>query len=234
MHEIRMQHPGKNALGTDLIGWLAEELRRAGDAPILLTGSGDAFCAGLDLREVRAHDARGMEAMLRGFDAVVARLWMHPAPTVALVNGHAIAGGCVLTLCCDWRVCADQPKTKIGVNEVAIGACFPPVTFRVVRQRLGAVAAERAMLGARLYSPADALALGMVDEVAADGEAVARQRLAALSAYPRATYAHTKRLLRAPAVAVTAEDQERFSEVEVPLWTSPEMKQRVGAVIDRK
>jgi 3,2-trans-enoyl-CoA isomerase len=150
------------------------------------------------------------------------------------VNGHAIAGGCVLMLCCDWRVAADAPKTKIGVNEVAIGACFPPVTMNVVRQRLGPLVAERVILGARLYSPADSLALGLVDEVSADAEASARQRLEALSAYPRPTYAHTKRLLRAAAVAVTPADDERFSEVEVPLWTSPEMKQRVGAVIDRK
>lgn len=234
MHEIRMQHPGKNALGTDLIAWLDEELRRAGDAPILLTGTGDAFSAGLNLKEVHGHDARGMEAMLRGLDALYARLYLHRAPTVALVNGHAIAGGCILMLACDWRVATNEPKARIGINEVAIGACVPPAALGIVRQRLSPSALERVVLGAQLVAPDAALALGLVDEVSADAHAAATKRLAALSAHPRATYALTKHALRASAVAVTAEDDLRFREQEIPLWVSPEMKARVDAVLNKK
>src|SRR4029078_8575182 len=72
MHVIRMQHPAKNALGSDLMGWLDEEISRAGAAPILLTGTADAFSAGLALREVASLDAIGMEKFLRRLDVLAA------------------------------------------------------------------------------------------------------------------------------------------------------------------
>jgi len=234
MHEIRMQHPGKNALGTDLIGWLDEELRRAGDEPILLTGTGDAFSAGLNLKEVLGLDRQGMETMLRRLDATIARLFLHPAPTVALVNGHAIAGGCILMLACDWRIAADEPRMRIGISEVALGACLPPIALNVVKRRLPPQAVERVVLGAQLHDPATALALGLVDEVSADAPTAALKRLQALAAHPPTTYAVTKRALRSGMTAVSTEDEHRFREQEVPIWTSKEMKERVAAVLNRK
>ncbi len=234
MHEIRMQHPGKNALGTDLIGWLDEELRRAGDAPILLTGTGDAFSAGLNLKEVHAADRAAMETMLRALDALYGRLFLHPAPTVALVNGHAIAGGCILMLCCDWRIATDEPKARIGINEVAIGATMPPVTLNIVKRRLPSHTLDKIVLGAGLHAPEAALALGLVDEVSADAPAAASKRLHTLASYPRASYVATKQALRAGVTTVTAEDLRRFREIEVPLWASTEMKDRVAAVLNRK
>ncbi len=235
-----MQHPGKNALGSELIDWLDQELRRAGDEPILLTGTGDSFSAGLNLREVAGHDMAGMEGMLRRLDRLYTRLFLHPAPTVAFVNGPAIAGGCILMLMCDWRVAlsesepdASRSRARIGINEVALGACMPPVTLNIVRRRLSPHVLERIVLGAQLHSPADALALGMLDEVSTD-PLVAHKRLEMLAAHPREAYAATKRALRTGMTAVTAEDERRFREVELPLWTSKAMKERLQAVLNRK
>ena len=125
MFEIRMEHPAKNALGSELVGWLGERLDEAEDRPILLTGTGDAFSAGLNLKEVATLGPGEMPNFLQGMDRLCERLFHHPAPTVACVNGHAIAGGCVLVQCCDHRVATANPRTKIGLNEVAIGVCFP-------------------------------------------------------------------------------------------------------------
>ncbi len=234
MQEIRMQHPGKNALGTDLIGWLDDQLRRAGDEPILLTGSADAFSAGLNLKEVLANDRDGMEKMLRALDALYRRLFLHPAPTVALVNGHAIAGGCILMLACDWRIAVDEPKVRIGVNEVAIGACFPPVGLNILRARLPMHTVGRVLLGAELFAPNEALAMGLVDEVSSDADVTALKRIQALAAHPPTTYAVTKQALRTSMVATTAEDERRFREQEVPIWSSTEMKERIEAVLNRR
>lgn len=234
MHEIRMQHPGKNALGTDLIGWLDDQLRRAGDEPILLTGSADAFSAGLNLKEVLANDRDGMEKMLRVLDALYRRLFLHPAPTVALVNGHAIAGGCILMLACDWRIAVDEPKVRIGVNEVAIGACFPPVALNILRARLPMHTVGRVLLGAELFPPSEALAMGLVDEVSSDAGVTALKRIQALAAHPPTTYAVTKQALRTSMIATTPEDERRFREQEVPIWSSTEMKERIEAVLNRR
>lgn len=230
--EIRMEHPNKNALGPALVGWLEERFAEAGERPILLTGEGGAFCAGLDLRHVAALDAAEMEAWLRRLDRLVVRLFEHPAPTVALVNGHAIAGGCVLAVCCDHRVATDDERVRIGANEVALGACFPPAILAMMQHRLPAQHRSRVLLGAELFTPREALRLGLVDEVAEDAEPVARRRLAALAAHPPGTYAITKAALRAGA-APGPEDERRFVEDEVPIWTSPAIRARVLAVLER-
>jgi enoyl-CoA hydratase/carnithine racemase len=234
MHVIRMQHPAKNALGSDLMGWLETEMERAGAEPILLTGSGDSFSAGLDLKEVASLDGAGMERFLRRLDAIAVRLFLHPAPVVACVNGHAIAGGCVLATCCDWRIAQRHPKTRIGTNEVAIGACFPPAILKIMVHRLPARVRERVLLGAGLVDVEGALALGLVDEASDDAEAAATKRLEALSAHPRSTYALTKSALRSAVVARSAEDERRFREQEVPIWSSGEMKARVAAVLGKR
>jgi enoyl-CoA hydratase/carnithine racemase len=231
MHVIRMQHPAKNALGSDLMGWLEEELSSAGSQPILLTGTADSFSAGLNLKEVASLDLPGMERFLRRLDELAKRLFHHPAPTVAFVNGHAIAGGCVLATCCDWRVAAFGPKTKMGVNEVAIGACFPPGILRIMSWRLAPNVRDRVMLGAELFDEQRALAMGLIDEIG--GEAEAQARLKMLSAHPRTTYAVTKAALRGEVTVATSADERRFREQEVPIWASSEMKARVAAVLKR-
>ncbi|MBL8858012.1 MAG: enoyl-CoA hydratase/isomerase family protein [Planctomycetes bacterium] len=234
MYEIRMQHPAKNALGNDLMGWLEMELSRAGGEPILFTGSADAFCAGLNLKEVASLDERGLTLFLKRIDQLAAQLFNHPAPTVAAVNGHAIAGGCVLMLCCDWRVARRDPKLKIGVNEVAIGACFPPIIMSILSHRLSANVRERVMLGAELFDVDQALALGLIDAIEDDVEAAAKARLEKLAAYPRATYALTKMTLHQGVTDITPVAERRFREKEVPIWASAEMKSRVDAVLGKR
>lgn len=233
MHTIRMNHPGKNALSSDLMAWLDVEFERAGAEPILLTGSGDAFCAGLNLKEVASLDAAGMERFVRHIDRLAVRLFDHPAPVVCAINGHAIAGGAVLAACCDWRVATNDAKARIGANEVALGVCFPPAILRIMAHRIPVQHHAGVLLGAGLFSSTAALAVGLVDEVAGDVEAAATQKLAALAAHPRDAYAHTKAQLRAGITRVSAADEARFRERELPIWTSDAVRQRVLAVLKR-
>lgn len=228
--EIRMDHPSRNALGAALIDWLDARLDEADGRPVLLLGTEAAFCAGLDLQYLAGLDAAGMEAYLRSIDAFASRLFHYPAPVVAAARGHAIAGGCVLMQCCDHRVSVDEAKLKIGVNEVALGACFPPAILEVMRHRLPRPHLERVMLGARLYTPREARDVGLLDEVVADAEYVARRRLEHLATHPAATYALTKRALRGRSVP-GPEDERRFVEEEIPRWTSPELRERIRAAL---
>lgn len=229
--EIRMDRPNKNALDPAMVGWLEDRLEEAADRPILITGTSGAFCAGLNLRHLAELDAADMEPWLRRVDRLVERLFHHPAPTVALVTGHAIAGGCMLATCCDYRVATDDERLRIGANEVALGACFPPAILAMMRHRVPPEHRGRVLLGAELFTSREALRLGLVDEVADDAEAVARRRLAALAAHPPEAYAITKAALRAGA-APRPEDERRFVEEEVPIWTSSAMRARVLAVLE--
>lgn len=231
MYEIRMKHPSRNALGSDLMKWLHDEVTTAGEEPILLTGTGDSFCAGLDLKELAGLQPKEMPAFLAMIDDLAERLFDHPAPTVAFVNGHAIAGGCVLAVCCDYRIAERSPRTRIGLNEVALGACFPPRVFSIMRHRIGAAHRHEVLLGAGLYDVDESVRLGLLDEVCEDAEVEARNWLERLSAHPRETYRITKELLQAGVTEITAEEDQRFAEESLPIWTSEELKQRVLGVL---
>jgi enoyl-CoA hydratase/carnithine racemase len=231
--ELVMSAPGRNALGTALMEWMLQQLDAAPDAPILLTGAGDVFSAGLNLKEVAGLDRPGMERFLGTLERLVERLYLHPAPVVACVNGHAIAGGCVLALCADHRVAVDRPDVRIGLNEVALGLQFPPKVLTVVRRRVPPRTLERVVLEAGLHAPRTALELGLVDEVSADPGAVARTQLAALATHPPRAYAAAKHALRGAAIALAADADGRFREELVPAWCAPEVKARVSAVLAR-
>ena len=229
--ELTITGAGKNALGTTVMEDLLGRLRSAGDRPLLVTGAGDAFSAGLNLKEVASLDRPGMERFLLLLDDLIDALFGHPGPTVAAVNGHAIAGGCVLVLCCDYRVAADDPAIRIGLNEVALGLEFPPKILALARRRVPPRSVERVLLEAGLHPPRTAYELGLVDEVAADPKRVGRERLERLAAHPRAAYVATKRALRAGALELTDDARRHFREHVVPAWCAPETKERVRAAL---
>ncbi len=125
MIDLVLEGPGKNALSTVLMRELLAKLEAAAGAPALLTGAGDALSAGLNLVELAGFDVAGMRAYLELLERTMHALYLYPGPLVAFVNGHAIAGGCIFTLCADHRVSSPAPTGKIGLNEVALGLRFP-------------------------------------------------------------------------------------------------------------
>src|SRR5512146_795258 len=126
MKTVAIASPRRNALSTGVMKALLAGVRAAKDEPILLRGEGDTFSAGLDLKEVVDLDVAGMTTFLDTLEELVAVLWEHPAPIVAWVNGHAIAGGCILAMCCDRVVAGSDPRFRIGLNETALGRPVPP------------------------------------------------------------------------------------------------------------
>lgn len=224
MEELRLTGRGPNTMSLDSVSAFLERMDSVGDQPLLVTGEGDAFSAGLDLDALPDTDPH---QLLEAMEEVTRRLFLHPAPTVACVNGHAVAGGCLLAIACDHRVVADDDSLRMGMPGVAIGLAYPPLVVRVLRARLPRHTIERVLLGAELFGPREALALGVVDEVAADPLAVARERLAARAAHPRHAYAEAKRALREPEARVTEEERAAYLERVLPAWSAEELRTRL-------
>lgn len=218
MVDVVLQGPGKNALSLDVMQRALDGIRGAKGEPLLLTGAGDAFSAGLNLKELAVLDGAGLERFLQTLDDLVLALFVHPAPVVAWINGHAIAGGCVLALTADLRVSTSDAKARIGLNETAIGLVLPPRVRKLADARLPRHTRDRVLLEAGLHAPTDALALGLVDAVRDDAEAGAREALGRLSAHPREAYATTKRELREGVLDLTAAEIASFRENVVPRW----------------
>lgn len=231
MIDVVLSGPGKNALSTALMQSVRAQLDRAEGRPVLLRGEGDAFSAGLNFLELATLDATGIGEFLAVLEDLLHELYNYPGPTVALVNGHAIAGGCLVMMCCDHRVCAADPRLKIGLNEVALGLQFPGAALALARRRVPAQALDEVILGGRLYAPQDALRVGLVDEVAAAAEAVARQRLTELAGHPAETYAAVKRTLRAGVLDVDQAQRRAEREALLPMWTGPELRARIAGFL---
>src|SRR5215468_2848072 len=154
--------PPANAIDETLLSDLAAALEaaRSNDAvrALVLRGAGKFFCGGFDLAAPRRDDdaARPLQQLFR---RAFLDLLTLPKPTVAMISGHAIAGGLVLALGCDYRLGVDGDY-RIGLNEVAIGASFPKVAFEIVRLRLTHARACELLLGAALYPASQAVRLG--------------------------------------------------------------------------
>ena len=207
-------------LSLELLEELEGAIAAAAGEPLLVTGAGTAFSSGLDLDALQGLDGPGLARLLGTMDRATRALFHHPAPTVALVNGHAVAGGCLLVQACDVRIAVESPKTRVGMTGVALGLSYPPFVHEVFRHRLAPAQAEHVLLSAERFHLPEALTLGLLDEIvpAQTAEARAVAVLEARARLPRAAYAATKRALRSPPPdAETA--RARFEHEVLPGWT---------------
>jgi cyclohexa-1,5-dienecarbonyl-CoA hydratase len=126
---------------------------------VALAGAGRAFCAGVDVAD---HLAGRVERMIRVFHGAIRRLVALEVPTVALVHGGTLGGGCELALACDIVLaCADL---KIGQPEIKLGV-FPPVAAALLPRLVGRQRALDLMLSGRVLHAEEAHALGLVSHV---------------------------------------------------------------------
>lgn len=199
---VTLDRPPVNALetafGRDLTSTLEREAGRAN--AIVLTGAGRAFSAGVDTKAAATLDRDGQRAGVEAINRLVMTLFALPLPVVAAVNGHALGGGLVIPLACD-VVVATSAECKLGLTEVVAGVPFPAAPLAVVRHRLSAPAYNNLCLTGRVVGPAEALALGVVDELAEPERLVQRavEIAVQLSGYP--AYARVKDQVRAAARA---------------------------------
>ena len=138
------------------------------DSPVVLTGTGTRFSAGLDLGEhfrLFAGDPAAVASWFCDYRATNMRLFTYPRPTVAAVNGHAFAGGLITAAVCDYRI-AVADGARFGLNEVPIGIPMPAVYVRMLAYAWGEPLAARTCLPGEVFSPAQAHTLGMVHELA--------------------------------------------------------------------
>ncbi len=124
MIDVVLSGPGKNALSSALMQSLRGQLARAEGQPVLVRGEGDAFSAG-PVFELATLDAAGLDEFLAVLEDLLHELYNYPGPTVALVSGHAIAGGCLVAMCCDHRV-RGRPAAEDRPQRGARSACTSP------------------------------------------------------------------------------------------------------------
>ncbi|MGH3759273.1 enoyl-CoA hydratase/isomerase family protein [Actinophytocola sp.] len=217
---LRLNHGPVNALDLELLAALPGALADVAGAPaVVLTGAGRCFSAGVDLKRIVDGGPAYVAEFLPALSTAALALFDHPRPTVAAVNGHALAGGCVLAAACDVRL---MSAGTIGLTELAAGVPFPTVPLEIMRHAAGPVA-DRLVLTADTVDPAAAHAAGLVGAVVAPeellGEAV--RRAGRLAATPADVYALSKEQLHRPTRQRIDAGRPLDDPRVLELWSSP-------------
>ena len=193
---------------------------------VVLTGRGKFFSFGFDLPEFLSYSREQFTRFLTSFTALYRALFVFPKPLVVALNGHAVAGGCMIALTCDKAILA-QGSAKMSLNEIGFGSSVFAGSTEMLQFRAGTHAGEVLYSGA-MYSPAEALAIGLVDEVVAPDSLLdrAREMAGELASRRPAAFAGIKSLLRQPvADSMAAREAASISDfVEIwytePTWTN--------------
>ncbi len=233
-------HRGKvNAINTEVLGELrtaVEELRADPSVrAVVLTGHGKFFSFGLDVPELYPLPRERFHEFLIGFTDLYTTLFVFPKPVVAALNGHAIAGGCMLALACDRRLMAAE-SGKIGLNEVTFGSTVFAGSVEMLCRCVERRQAERVLLDGTLYTPEEALALGLIDRIVAPDQLgpAADAEARALAARDPVAFRSLKSLLRGP----TAETMRRIEgpslRAFLDVWYSEATRARLQGIEIRK
>ena len=158
----------------ELMAALEAAAASPGCAVLIITGAGEAFCAGLDLEELKTLTDKGMEehtADARRIARLFRMLYELPIPTIAAVNGAAIAGGTGLATLCDFTLAVHE--AKFGYTEVKIGF-VPALVSAFLTLQIGDKRTRSLLLTGRLFTAEQAHACGLVNEVVAGESLIGR------------------------------------------------------------
>jgi enoyl-CoA hydratase len=224
---VRLAHGKVNALDVELLQAIATAF---GSLPpgraVVLTGAGRSFSAGVDLKRVAEGGTDYVRAFRPWLSASVMAIFDHPGPVVAAINGHAIAGGCVLAAACDLRLMSGG---TIGLSEMRVGVPFPAVPIEVMRHVMG-LEVRQLVWDAEPLSPAQAYGIGLIDEVVApesllDAALAAAARLARI---PAEVFGYTKRQLQGPARDRLASVSQAEEDAATRMWASPAVQAAIS------
>ena len=230
---LRLAHGKVNAMSMEFCEALTARFAEISSArAVVITASGRTFSAGVDLVRLLEGGAPYVRKFLPVLSNMFVTVFSHPAPVVAAINGHAIAGGCVLACAADKRLMA-RDSGHIGVTELLVGVPFPPAAIEIMRCAAAPQFFADAILSGATYTPAEAVARGFIHDVV-EPQALLERAVAAakaLAALPPKAFALTKRQVRAPAL-------ERMQSPELDaaiaqIWTAPETLARVRDYVAR-
>lgn len=238
IQELQLARPPVNAFNPELSAALTSAIASSvaeGAGGLVLSGLPGIFSAGMDVPWLLSvqHDAEALANTWETYFDTARALTGSPVPVAAAITGHAPAGGCLLTLCCDYRVMAEGPFA-LGLNEVQVGIPVPAGVFQLMQRTVGQRQAELLVIGGQMVDAARALDIGLVDELAAPDQVVSKAAawLESRLALPQAPMLATRAAARADLKAALRKDQLRLDEV-LSKWHNPDTQRTLQALVEK-
>jgi enoyl-CoA hydratase len=236
---LRIDRPPANAVDLELAKEFSVVLEglddSAGTSALIITGTGSCFCAGLDLKALPTYNRAQQESMIMQLNHLFGSLYGLRLPTIAAVNGHAIAGGVILTLACDYRIGA-HGDYKLGLAEARVGVPFPVSAMSIVQSELSPSIARTMVLTARNYTPQEAQSLGVLDELHPVNLLVSRAMEIAeeMAALPNQIFSRIKRQLRAATLSRIDDAMSHRKEPMLDSWLTDETRAASAEALKRR
>ena len=214
-----------NPLNVDVVKEIFDSLKSIeGDSTVkavILTGQGKFFSFGFDVPELLTYSRDAFSDFLAKFTNLYSYMFLYPKPIIAALNGHAIAGGCMLALACDHRIIISE-KAKMSLNEIDLGVPIFVGITEILRFCVGSRNATEILYSGTLYSAEEALSLGLVDKITTVEELTDASIKAAsdLGRKPYPAFAGIKSLLRKPILAKIAQRENESITKFVDIWYS--------------
>lgn len=225
-----------NALNTTVVGELRQCFDLLKDAPevkaVILTGRGKFFSFGFDIPEFLDLPREVFIDFLHKFTAFYAYLYQYPKGVVAALNGHAVAGGCILATACDYRVMVTG-KAKIALNEVTFGASLFAGAVTLMRNCVGQRNAEKVLLSGALFSAEEAFTLDLVDKIS-DEENLIKDALDVAQIYVKnygEAFGSMKRLARNIEIPEFDSLENKSIEDFLEIWYSDETMKNLKQIL---
>ena len=218
---LRLNNGTTNAISSTLVADLSSALSqvRCDAKGMVLLGNEKFLSIGLNLPEVIHFDRGEMTDFLTRFEQQIYDLYTLPMPTACAMAGHAVAGGCVLALTCDYRYAAEGKKL-IGLNEATIGLPVPYLPNLILRQLIGDRFATDMMYEGRFLSSSEATDIGLIDEVLplAEVEKQAIAKIEAMTSLPSKSF-NVQKENRAESVCLCyAQHSHKKMELLLDCW----------------
>ena len=234
---LKLAHGKVSAMDLELGEALIKEMADAAHDPsvkaVILTGSGSSFSAGVDLFRLLKDGENYARRFLPVLDDFLRAALTLPKPMVAAVNGHAIAGGCILAATCDHRIMTEG-NGRIGIPELAVGVPFPALPLQIMAARVADGPLRDLVFTGRTVLIDEAKTMGLIDEKCPSGMLMDRALEAAqrMAAIPAGAFALTKEAFHTPILERTKQLAATNARV-VDAWLQPHTYETIRKYLDR-
>lgn len=236
---LKLNRGVTNALNLEMVHELAEILEKVKATPearalVLSSANEKFFSIGFDIPQLYDLPQDDFHEFFRVFNQTCMALYTMPMPTVAGITGHAIAGGCILALCCDYRVIGEGRKL-MGLNEIKLGVPVPYLAECILQSLIGARDARDVVETGEFYPAEILLKKGLVDYAAPQEEVmkITKDKAGLLSQMSPDAYRRIKEnrteLVESRIRAKWEEKQQEFVE----LWYSEEVRKRLQEAMEK-
>ena len=232
---ITLNRPKVNALNDEVIDELKvafQGVQAEGNVnAVILRGQGSFFSFGFDVPGFMAYQKDEFQNYVEKFSELIKEIFMFPKPVIAALNGHTVAGGCVLALACDYRIMISG-KAKIALNEMTFGSSLFSCVTEPLKYAVGSKKAEQIIYSGKMYSAQEAFNLNLVDRIASEDEfdAVVLESALDFAAKDIHAFASIKKMLKNETLnTIMSFEMETMSEF-VDVWYSDSTREQLAKI----